>query len=150
MAEFSLTGCGAAELESRFAGLVAAPPLEGLFEGRMLRFLDTPSASSVYTRVLDTLLFGPRFGVDFERRLWWFHHPWIATGRFHPSVGPSRWRDAEVVRLEYDVSRLPRPIRGLLYDEVKPLDVDHALGLGGINAPRGQGEHFWFELRRLR
>ncbi len=145
---FQLTGCTQDELEARYAGPLHAPPLEGVLAGRMLRFLETPSARSVYTRAIDTVLFGPRFGIDFDRRLWWFHHPWLATGRFRASVGPSRWRDAEVMRLEYDVSRLPGPIRGLLYDEVKPLGPDHALGLGGINAPRGQGEHFWFELRR--
>jgi hypothetical protein len=51
-----------------------------------------------------------------------------------------------VLQLHYDVSRLP--IRRVLYDEIKPLADGTILGLGGIDAGRGEGDHFFFELRR--
>ena len=38
------------------------------------------------------------------------------------------------------------PVRGMLYDELKPLADGRVLGLGGINAGAGEGEHFFFEL----
>lgn len=66
-----------------------------------------------------------------------------------PRVGPSRWRDTEAVTLHYERSRLPAPIRGVLYDEVKPLTDTICLGLGGINAERGDGDQFFFALERF-
>lgn len=147
---WTLEGRSADELERTYGGPLAAPALSGVFEGRFLRFLDTRGAHRLPTRVMDTLLFDwTRFGIDFDRRLWWFGWPGAGIGRFRDSPGPSRWRDTDVLRLEYDVSRLPSPVRKLLYDEIKPLDDDHALGLGGLDAPRGEGDHFWFELRRI-
>jgi hypothetical protein len=89
------------------------------------------------------------FGVDFDTRLWFFWHAALAAGRFEPRPGRSRWRDTEAVGLHYHVSRLPGPVRGVLYDEVKPLSADLCLCIGGINAPRGQGDHFFFALQRL-
>jgi hypothetical protein len=36
----------------------------------------------------------------------------------------------------------------MLYDEVKPLSRDACLGIGGVNAGRGAGDHFFFVLER--
>jgi hypothetical protein len=36
----------------------------------------------------------------------------------------------------------------MLYDEVKPLSADLLLGLGGVNAETGEGDHFFFTLER--
>jgi hypothetical protein len=101
-------------------------------------------------RAVDWLLFdAPPFGIDFDTRCWWFGRPRLQAGRFRASPGPSRWRDTPTLRLEYDVSRLPRPVRALLYDEVKPLDGERCLGLGGIDADAGEGDHFFFSLERF-
>jgi hypothetical protein len=126
---------------------LGAPPT-GVFVGRHRGFLLTAGARRLDVRALDTVLFvWPEWGIDFDRNLWWFGRREFATGRFRVERGPSRWRDAEVYQLHYDVSRLP--IRGLLYDEVKTLEPDRAIGIGGTNHPRGRGDHFWFELNRL-
>jgi hypothetical protein len=101
-------------------------------------------------RAADWLLFEkPRFGVDFERRVWWFVKPSLAAGRFEVSQGPSRWRPCDTLRLTYQTSRLPGAIRNLLYDEVKPLGPDLLLGLGGTNFETGEGDHFFFSLARF-
>ena len=44
--------------------------------------------------------------------------------------------------MHYEASRLPTFVRALLYDEVKPLDDDLLLGLGGV----AQGDLFFFAL----
>lgn len=137
------------DLESLYAGPVGAAPA-GITVGRFLGFLDTPGGRDVRNRVTHTVLFRwPRWGVDFDRRLWWFVDPRVAAGRFRVTVGPSRWRDAVVLRLDYDVSRVAW-IRRTLYDEVKPLSDGRIIGIGGINAERGRGDHFWFELETAR
>ncbi len=88
------------------------------------------------------------FGIDFDRRLWFFGHRAAALGRFRMEEGESRWRTGRTLRLHYDVSRLPRTVTRWLYDEVKPLDEGLCLGIGGINGPRGMGERFFFALVR--
>jgi hypothetical protein len=136
------------ELEALFRDAPAAPAPRGLFEGRFLCWHAPPGW---HMRAVDTLIFrAQRFGVDFDRSVWWFTHPRVAVGRFQATPGVSRWRPgAEVLRLEYGPSRLPRPLRAYLYDEVKPLDADTCLGIGGVNRGPGEGEHFFFALRRL-
>jgi hypothetical protein len=132
------------EWERAFTGVMGPVP-RGCWRGRWLGWLDTPGARVWHVRVADTLLFRAlTFGVDFDRRRWWFVHPRLGAGRFRISAGRSRWRDTDALRLEYDVSRLP--VRHILYDEIKPLPDGRCLGLGGINAERGQGDHFFFEL----
>ncbi len=134
------------DLERLYAGPLGESP-GGVTVGRFVRFLDTAGGRDVRNRATHTVLFRwPRWGVDFERRLWWFVHPRAAAGRFRVTVGASRWRDAEVLRLDYDVSRVGW-IRRNLYDEVKPLPDGRVIGIGGVNAERGRGDHFWFELR---
>ena len=46
------------------------------------------------------------------------------------------------------IDRLPRFVRDMLYDEVKPLSERLILGIGGINRGRGEGEHLFFALER--
>lgn len=137
------------ELEDLYAGPLGAAPA-GVYRGRFLGFLDTPGARDPFNRTMQTLMFvWPRWGIDFRRRLWWFGRPELAAGRFEATRGHSRWRDAEVYRLEYETSRLPGPVKGLLYDEVKTLPDGKVIGLGGTNAPQGRGDHFFFSLSRL-
>jgi hypothetical protein len=137
------------ELEALYRDAPLGPAPSGCYRGKMLTWLDTPGAHRWHVRVADSLLFRALpFGVDFDRNLWWFVRPRLRAGRFRTSVGPSRWREAETLRLEYDVSRLPWPVPRLLYDEVKPLAEGLCLGLGGMNFERGEGDHFFFALWR--
>jgi hypothetical protein len=133
------------ELERLYREAPLGPEPRGVFRGRMLRYLSPPLAF----KALDWLMFDlPPYGIDFDRRAWWFVSPKLRSGRFDFTAGPSRWRRTETLRLEYGASRLPQVVRGLLYDEVKPLAGDLCLGLGGINRPAGSGEHFYFALTR--
>lgn len=142
-----LRRCSRAELEDLY---VASRPISvprGLFHGCFLAWLDTPGARHPVFHPLQVLGFElTPFGVDFTARRWFFFHPRLAAGRFTAEAGPSRWRDTDAVCLRYEVSRLPGPLRRVLYDEVKPLSPTLCLGLGGINAARGRGDHFFFAL----
>lgn len=139
-----------AQLDEVYRASPCAPlPLEGVFFGTHLGWMEHPLARCRGLRLLLSTGFKwPPFGLDWGSRCWFFGHPRLQTGRFAPEPGPSRWREAETVRLSYDPSRLPAPLRALLYDEVKPLGPDLCLGIGGINAPRGRGELFYFALER--
>lgn len=147
---FSLSGlrhCGLQELEALYAaeGPIALP--RGCFRGVHLAWLKAAGAPGRVIRPLQWLGFRlVPFGVDFTAGHWFFFHPGLGIGRFVAQVGRSRWRDTETIRLHYHVSRLPRPLRAWLYDEVKPLSPSLCLGIGGIDAPRGQGDHFFFAL----
>jgi hypothetical protein len=112
-------------LEALYAarGPVFVP--RGVFRGVFLTRVESAGAERLGNRLMMKLGFElPRFGIDFERRLWTFGHPRLAAGRFEPRGERSRWRDADVVALHYGVSRLPRWVRRRLYDEVKPLTSD--------------------------
>lgn len=124
------------------APLVPLPT--GLVRGSFLGYVDSPGSRRLHVRVMDTLLFrAVRWGLDLDRGAWWFEHPRLAAGRFRLVAGRSRWRDTDVLQVHYDRSRIPR---GILYDELKPLEGGRILGLGGLDAPRGEGDHFFFEL----
>jgi len=134
------------DLERAFLGELA-PLRGGIVRGSFLGFVDSPGARRAIVRALDTLAFRAlRWGLDLDAQRWWFEHPRLAAGSFRIDEGPSRWRDTRVLRLHYDRSRLP--IRAILYDELKPLAGGRILGLGGIDAARGEGDHFFFELTR--
>ncbi|RLB54299.1 MAG: hypothetical protein DRJ42_09505 [Deltaproteobacteria bacterium] len=137
------------ELEALWTAPRDLTPPRGRYRGHVLLRIDHATSRRPLWRWSERIGFEwfP-FGVDFDRRLWFFFSPQVALGRFEVQPGPSRWRDTEAFGLTYDVSKLPRPIRGALYDEVKPLSNDTVLGIGGINASRGEGDHFFFALER--
>ncbi len=146
-----LQRCSLSQLEEIYAlpraEADALGPPKGCYRGVHLAWLNTAGARHPLTRPLQHLGFcWLPFGVDFVARRWFFFDRKLGLGRFDAQTGPSRWRDTQTVRLEYDVSRLPRPLRNLLYDEVKPLSASLCLGIGGVNAPRGRGDHFFFAL----
>jgi hypothetical protein len=133
-----------AELERAFREPLGVLP-RGLVTGHFLRFVDSPGARKSIVRALDTLVFRSLvWGLDLDDRRWWFEHPSLRAGHYRIVEGVSRWRDTRVLQLHYDVSRLPG--RGILYDELKPLADGRVLGLGGIDADVGAGDHFFFEL----
>lgn len=137
------------ELESVFAsdGLVRVP--DGCYRGIFLARLRTRGARTPIGRFISAGFATTPFGIDFRSNAWFLVHPRMQAGRFEPRVGRSRWRETDAVTLHYGVSRLPAQIRGALYDEVKPLSDAICLGLGGINAERGDGDQFFFALERL-
>ena len=151
--EFTLSRlrrCSLEQLEALYAEERPFAIPASAYRGVHLGWLDTPGARHPLARLLEHLGFAwAPFGVDFAARQWFFFDRRFGIGRFSPQLGPSRWRDTETVCLHYDVSRLPRPLRGILYDEVKPLSASLCLGIGGINAPRGRGDHFFFALTAL-
>ena len=136
-------------LEDIYASDRAVEVPTGCFRGVYLKTIDSEEAHRLGNRVMARGGFGiAPFGVDFDARLWWFGLCRARIGRFEPVVGSSRWRQANVLGLHYDVSRLPRFVRRHLYDEVKPLEAGLCLGIGGLNRPDGQGALFYFALAR--
>src|SRR5207248_11595871 len=110
------------ELEQIYAGAASGEPPRGSYRGLVLHHMNNRGARRPLAVAADWLLFdAPPFGIDFDERRWWFLRPAWRVGRFTAAPGRSRWRDTDTLRLEYQVSRLPAPIRDLLYDEVKPL-----------------------------
>lgn len=144
-----LRECSLDELEVLFASDRPVRAPAGCFRGRMLSPLRTRGARTPTGRFIGFAFGTATFGIDFRTKAWFFFHPRLQVARFEPRVGPSRWRDTEAVTLHYERSRLPAPIRGALYDEVKPLTDTICLGLGGINAERGDGDQFFFALEKL-
>lgn len=123
----------------------------GCFAGRTICRLHNRGAKLPVPRVLEFVGFELMpYGIDFRSNSWYFVSSALQAGRFAPRVSRSRWRPTEVVALHYNVSRLPRPMRNFLYDEVKPLTDTLLLGLGGINRELGMGDHFYFTLELLR
>lgn len=121
----------------------------GSYRGTFLHYLDTRGAKRWHWRAFYELAFRlSRFGVEFDTQRWSFGLPSLQIAHFEPRLQSSRWRDTQVVALHYQTSRLPGIIRGLLYDEIKPLSDDLILGLGGVNAERDDGDHFFFALSR--
>ena len=151
--EFTLSrlrSCSLEQLEALYAEERPFAIPTSAYRGVHLAWLDTPGARHPLARPLEHLgFYWVPFGVDFTARQWFFFDRRLGIGRFWAQPGPSRWRDTETVCLHYDISRLPRPLRGILYDEVKPLSTALCLGIGGINAPRGRGDHFFFALTAL-
>jgi hypothetical protein len=139
------------ELEAIYAGEGLREVPRGVFAGEVLARLDNRGARSLVNRAIQVPQFEwTPFGIDFDDRRWYFVRPSLRIGRFDARPARSRWRDTDTIALEYDASRLPRAIKALLYDEVKPLGEDLLLGLGGIARERGEGDHFFFALRRVR
>jgi hypothetical protein len=137
------------ELEALYRDTPLGPIPEGIYDGELLRWL-TPEGPCVrmYLAIEWVGFVLLPWGIRFDRDLWWFVCPPLNAGRFTATGGPSRWRDTETYRLDYGSSCLPRCFRDRLYDEVKPLDENTCLGIGGINRDRGQGDNFFFKLTR--
>jgi hypothetical protein len=121
----------------------------GVYDGQVLRWVETNGPCVGFFLAIEWFGFVVLpWGVRFDKNLWWFVVPPLNAGRFSATPGPSRWRDTETYRLTYGTSCLPKIFRDILYDEVKPLDENTCLGLGGINRGPGQGDHFFFLLTR--
>jgi hypothetical protein len=138
------------ELESLWHKTPLGPRPLGKFRGRFLKWTDSPGSRKLAVRALDypAFVISP-FGIDFDKSAWWFVHPRLAAGRFELREGRSRWRDTEAMQVHYDPSRLPAAIKSMFYDEVKQLSGSLVLGFGGLNAERGEGDHFFFALQRM-
>jgi hypothetical protein len=133
-----------AELEATYASAPLAPLPGGVWRGTYLHELPMSTRDRLVARAMFKW---PTFGLDLDEYGWWFGSPKRVIGHFEPAVGRSRWRDAEVVRLDYRRTT-PWPLRRMLYDELKPLDGDCVLGLGGINRSGPRGAWFYFLLER--
>jgi hypothetical protein len=145
-----LRRCSPEQLEALYAEERSFVVPTGAYRGVHLAWLDTPGARHPLARSLEKVgFYWVPFGVDFTARQWFFFDRRFGIGRFWAQPGPSRWRETETICLHYDISHLPRAVRGILYDEVKPLSTSLCLGIGGINAPRGRGDHFFFALAPL-
>lgn len=139
-----------AELEALWATPLTRRELSGVYRGHVLGWIEHATARRPIYRWSQRLAFDVTpFGLDFDRRLWFFFTPRLATARFVAREHTSRWRDTDAFGLHYQDSRLPHGVRRQLYDEVKPLSERWVLGLGGINEGRGVGDHFYFVLERL-
>lgn len=138
-----------AELERLYADTPLGPLPTGTYDGQVLRWVETngPCVGGFLALEWFGFVVLP-WGIRFDKNLWWFGTPLLAAGTFVATPGPSRWRDTEAYRLTYDTSHLPKFFRDILYDEMKPLDADTVLGLGGVNRDVGQGDHFFFLLTR--
>ena len=137
------------ELEALWKETPLGPAPLGTFRGAFLRWVDSPGARKLQVRAFDTPAFvWAPFGIDFDARAWWFFHKRALVGRFDLTPGRSRWRDTEAQQVRYGASRLPGMVKDLLYDEVKRVSEDVAIGLGGLNADAGEGDHFFFALGR--
>jgi len=134
-------------LERLYRDAPLAPAPSRRFRGEALGRVATRFARSAAVTALLVPWERVPFGVDFITHTWFFFHTRVRMGHFRLEAGRSRWRDTDTLRMRYDVSRLP--IRGLLYDEAKPLDETLCLGLGGINLGRGRGDLFFFALEAL-
>ena len=142
-----------AELERTYERPAAAPLAlpRGVWQGEFLCYVDAAGARRAWVQFLDGLAFERTpFGVDFDTRAWWFFRPDLRIGHFEVSTGPSLWRNTETLRLRYQRSYLPGFVKRRLYDEIKPLSDSALLGLGGLNQHRGEGDHFFFLLSKVR
>ncbi len=141
----NLTSKSLPELELLYARAPIAPLAGGVWRGHYLHELPM----SLGERLISRAMFKwPTFGLDLDQRGWWFGRPGSVVGRFEPEVGPSRWRETEVVRLDYRRTT-PWPLRRLLYDELKPLSYNAILGIGGVSRAEPPGAWFYFALERL-
>jgi len=131
-----LRGADASDLEKLYRDVGVSRVPRGIFAGRHLAWVETRDPTAPLLRpVLELFFRRLEFHIDFDRSQWFWFARSLGVGHFSPSIGPSRWRDTETIRM--------------LYDEVKPLSDDLGLGLGGISRRRGEGERFFFALRRI-
>jgi len=135
------------ELEELYCRNSSIEIPQGCWSGRLLHWLDSPeSRNRFYRPILAAMFQYSPFGIDFENRCWYFWNSRLKAGSFTAAVDQSLWRPTNTVVLRYEVSRLPGPIKRLLYDEVKPISGRLCLGMGGINLTGRPGEIFFFGL----
>lgn len=142
------------ELEKLFAAEAPlAYPAPGNYAGTWLIRIENPGTYKPFNLISQWLMFEiTPFGITFnadETGIWYFFNPALAAGNFTMQNGTSLWRDSKAVALNYETAKLPGFVRGILYDEVKPLSENHALGIGGFKGPRGDGDNFFFLLTRV-
>jgi hypothetical protein len=142
------------QLETIFMG--AAPlayPAPGNYAGTWLKRIENSGTYKPFNLISQWLMFEiTPFGITFHADatgIWYFFNPSLAAGNFAMANGASMWRDTKAVALNYETAKLPGFIRGILYDEVKPLSENHALGIGGFKGPAGDGDNFFFLLTRV-
>ncbi len=145
-----LKGMNTAQLEALYVkpGEIVVPDQQS-FRGHTLTRLNNQGADDLAHLLPQWLLFETMpYGINFLHALgnWFFFEPRIALATFEPRIGRSRWRDTETITMNYHVSILPDPVKDLLYDEIKPIGNGLYLGIGGTNAERGRGDHFFFVL----
>lgn len=137
------------ELDRIYIEAPERPCPKGLFRGKLLTWLPPScllrNAPFVALEFVGFQLLP--WGIDFHSARWWVGAKFLQGGLFSAIPGPSRWRPTECWQLHYNKDFLPF-FRRHLYDEVKALDDDTCLGIGGINAPVGVGDHFYYLLER--
>lgn len=128
-------------------------PSPGNYAGTWLKRIENAGTYKPFNLISQWLMFEiTPFGITFNADgtgIWYFFNPTLAAGNFLMQSGKSYWRDTEAVSLNYETSKLPGFVRGILYDEVKVLDDNHALGIGGFKAPPGDGDNFYFLLTKV-
>jgi len=145
-----LKRCSIRVLENIYENEGAADVPQGVYKGTHLGWIED---NINHRQLLKSGIFlgfklAP-YGIDFDRKRWFFINKNARIGHFRAETERSRWRDTDAVCLHYESSRLPRMIRSHLYDEVKPLTDSLCLGVGGINKPDGGGDIFYFALTRI-
>jgi len=151
IAEFR--GMTEAELERRFCGAAAAPALApGDYTGTWLARIENAGKYKPFNFISQYLMFElTPFGISFRgdgSGIWYFFDPRFAAGEFVTSNTRSRWRNTDCLAMDYGQANLPGCVRDLLYDEIKVLSPQHAIGIGGFNQPTGEGDNFYFLLTR--
>ncbi len=147
-----LKTCDLAQLEELYARDVDITiPTSDSYKGVYLKRLSNPGADNIFNHVsqwaaFDAMSFGLNFYTGYGD--WFFYHSSVAMGRFTPRIEDSRWRETKTITLNYQVSKLPKPVRNVLYDEIKPLSENIFLGIGGLNRDRDVGDHFFFAIVR--
>ena len=138
-----------AELEQLDADIPLGPKPSGTFDGQVLRWIETngPCVGAFFALEWFGFVVLP-WGLRFDKNLWWFEAPLLAAGELVATPGAFGWGTAQTYRLTYATSYLPRFVRNVLYDELKPLDENTVLGLGVLNRETGEGDHFFFLLTR--
>ena len=143
----------ARELDAIFtAPGTARLPAEGNYRGTWLRRIENAGTYKPFNLISQWLMFEVTpFGITFHSDgtgIWYFFHPVLAAGNFVMHSEASRWRTTQCVTLNYENAALPGPVRDILYDEIRVLSDDHALGIGGFKGPAGDGDNFYFLLTR--
>lgn len=127
-------------------------PRHKSFRGHVLKRFDNPGAVELWNTISQMILFELiPFGINFYNGTgdWFFFDPGFSTGDFEMRTQNSRWRYTESIGFYYHNADLPAFIKQSLYDEIKPVGDGHYLGIGGINAEKDRGDHFYFLLEPI-